>query len=111
MSIELLTDIAAGVARPKAADPTGETSAPKRAAQREREVVAAAGSVTLEASKEMDDLVRVVMKAPTEVSETRLAELAEQVRNGTYQPDIDRTAQAILEELELLPDPPYDTLP
>lgn len=111
MSIELLTDTAAGLARPKAADPSGETSAPKRTAQREREVVAAAGTVKLEATKEMDDLVRVVRQAPTDVSETRLAELADQVRNGTYQPNLERTAYAILEELELLPDPPFDTLP
>jgi len=111
MSIELLTDTASGISRPRAADPTGETSATKRTAQREREVVADAGSVKLEATKEMDELVRVVIKAPTEVSEARLADLALQVKNGTYQPNLERTAHAILEELEVLPDPPYETLP
>jgi anti-sigma28 factor (negative regulator of flagellin synthesis) len=111
MSIELLTDTASGIARPKTADPTGETSAAKRTAQREREIVADAGSVKLDATKEMDDLVRIVRQAPTDVSEARLADLAMQVRNGSYRPNLERVAQAILDELDMLPDPPYDTLP
>lgn len=110
MSIDLLTERAAAVARPKAAEAPSEATPAKRSALKEQAAVEA-GSVKLEATKEMDDLVQVVRQAPTEVSEARLEQLTQQVRRGEYSPNLQSTALAILEELEMLPDPPYDTLP
>lgn len=108
MSIEALTDTTVQVTRPRSAESTNSTEAVQRARADDS---AAAQKVSLSANRELDDLVKVVAKAPTEISKSDLQDIARQIRNGDYVPKKDGTAERILGELGVLPDPPYDSLP
>ncbi len=108
MSIEALTDTTVQATRPRPAEPASSTQAVQRARADE---LPQAQKVSLSASQELDELVKLVAKAPTEISESDLRDIARQIRNGDYVPKKDRMAERILGELGMLPDPPYDTLP
>ena len=108
MSIEALTDTTVQATRPRPAEPTSSTEAVQRT---RAENSASAQKVSLSASRELDDLVKLVAKAPTEISRSDLQDIATQVRNGDYVPKKDGTVERILGELGMLPDPPYDSLP
>lgn len=105
MSIEMMTDAATQVARPLAVEPAARSSAPERSSPQPDATEAA--KVSLGSRGEMDELVKLVAQAPTEVGSTRFEDIALQVRDRTFEPGFDEMTEKILEELELLPDPPY----
>ena len=109
MSIDLMTDATSAAAKPRPVDPAARTSAPERV-QREPDATEAT-KASFETRGEMDELVKLVAQAPTDVGAARLEDIASQVRERLYEPGFDELTERILEEMDLLPSPPYDSLP